>query len=473
MNYHFSKRLYDQHCSVDDGLHSAERVLIGLLLIGPDKIENVRSKVCPDDMQLAVNSSILASIYGLANEGQTPTRQLICEALGPVKIDHKLTLDDYISGCLSEAMPEMLLPIQGVVETIVRRAQLRGLDDVSRALSMARDGSKSVPEICREATDGIENVLTLFGKGNRPGMDAKDVGEAAMRGFRGEGQRGPATGFHDIDNRIGCWPLAQLSIVAARPGMGKSCFMTSAALQVAKKDASVLIFSLEMTHEQLGQRMLTDLAFTSTDPICYQNAGRGPLTTREESLLNHAQRKLDELSIHVHDRPGLTVDDISVLSKRYAAELRNRGRSLDVIFVDHIGIMTVADHHNGRRDREIADITIGLARLAKILNIPVIALCQLNRGVEGRDNKRPTLADLRDSGAIEEDASLVLMLYRQAYYLERARFDDEEAERVRLETLDRVRNKLEVGIEKNRNGATGRVDLFVHVGANAVRDGKF
>lgn len=473
MQYHFNKRAYDQHCSIDDGAHAAERVLIGLLLIGPDKIETVRPRVVPDDMQLNLHGSVLGSIYGLASEGQTPTRKLIVEALGNPKIDGKLTLDDYLSGCISEAIPEMVVPIQGVVETIVRSAQLRGLDDVSRALNMARDGSKSVPEICREASDKIENVLTLFGEGNRPGLDAKDVAEAAMRGFRGEGQKGPPTGFRDIDNRVACWPLAQLSIVAARPGMGKSCFMTSAALQIAKKNQNVLIFSLEMTHEQLGQRMLTDLAYTATDPICYQNAGRGPLTVREESLLRYAQTKLDDLSIHVHDRPGLSVDDISVLSKRYAAELRNRGRSLDVIFVDHIGIMTVSDHHNGRRDREIADITIGLARLAKTLNIPVIALCQLNRGVEGRDNKRPTLADLRDSGAIEEDASLVLMLYRQAYYLERARFDDEEAERVRLETLDRVRNKLEVGIEKNRNGATGRVDLFVHVGANAVRDGSF
>jgi replicative DNA helicase len=123
--------------------------------------------------------------------------------------------------------------------------------------------------------------------------------------------------------------------------------------------------------------------------------------------------------------------------------------------------------------REIAETTDGVATLAKNLDVPVIGLCQLNRAVEGRENKRPTLSDLRDSGAIEEDASVIIFLYRAAYYLDKEREDDMEAERKRIALLEGSKNKIELQVAKNRNGRVGIVDAFIDIGANALRNGSF
>ena len=258
----------------------------------------------------------------------------------------------------------------------------------------------------------------------------------------------------------------------AATGMGKSAILTAAALNAAKDGANVLIFSLEMTAEQIGARLLTDLAYTHIDPVKYQRRAEG-LAPRHRGLIDMAVKRLEGLTIQVCDRSGITVEEIAVLARMHAVELRQQGKTLDLIMVDHIGLITATDVHRGNRVREVAEFTQGLANLAKRLDLPVIAICQLNRAVEGRDNKRAGLSDLRDSGAIEEDASLVLMLYRPAYYLERDRFDDQQKDAVRVEKLAGCINRLEIGIEKNRNGPPGRVDVFADIGANAIRNTSF
>ena len=132
-----------------------------------------------------------------------------------------------------------------------------------------------------------------------------------------------------------------------------------------------------------------------------------------------------------------------------------------------------SDRYAGNRVREVGEISEGLMALAQELDVAVVALCQLNRGVEGRDNKRPTLADLRDSGEVEQNASLVIFLYRPAYYLEQKREDDPEIEREREALLEKHRHRLEFIVSKNRNGRPGVVDAFVNIGANAVRNASF
>jgi replicative DNA helicase len=457
-----------QGAAADDGALKNERVLIGRLLIGPEHIEEVRSKVSPNDMDMLEHARILENIYVLDYDDRTPTKHLISAALGDVEVNG-LGLEGYLSICIDEATAEMALPISGPVEAIVRSSQMRSLDAIAATLAEAPSGAQSVTDVCRQASDSLDKVMAAYGAANRPGVDAAQMADAAMRSFRGEREMGPQTGFQEIDEMIGCWPLAQLSIIAARPSMGKSTLMTNAAVNLANQDIDVLIFSIEMTHVQLGQRVLCDLAYTNPDPVEYRNAGHRALSSREANLLEQGRKRLAKMPIYVHDMAGFTIDDIADLSRRRATELRNCGRRLGAIFIDHIGIMKPVKDHKGRRDREIADITSGLASLAKELNIPVIGLCQLNRGVESRDNKRPSLADLRDSGAIEEDANLVMMLYRPVYYLEKQRFDDHGAEKERQDKVEELRNKLEVGIEKNRDGKTGRVDLFANMGANAVR----
>jgi replicative DNA helicase len=140
------------------------------------------------------------------------------------------------------------------------------------------------------------------------------------------------------------------------------------------------------------------------------------------------------------------------------------------VIIDHIGFMTPSNRYRGNRVHEVSEISAGLQRLAKSEVVSVLALHQLNRGTEGRDNKRPQLADLRDSGSLEQDADLVMFAYRSAYYLERMKFDDPDDEAERAQKLEAARNELEVGIAKSRNGPTGTVELYCDMAANAVRD---
>jgi replicative DNA helicase len=473
MQMHFNAEAYQTYCAIDRGAHAAERILIGLLLIDPKKIEDVQAKVAPHDCDERLNENLLAAIYGMHEEGQTPCKHEIIAAWGDYDVDNKTKLSDYLSGCVCDAIPESGMSIDGVVDTITNRAKRRLLESAAHTLQLATDGTRSIAQIGRTAIDQIHSILTDVGAGDRKLVGGIGLAAAGLAALEGKAKIGPKSGFADIDRLIGGWPLAQLTIIAGRPGMGKSAFGLAAALNAAKDGANVLVFSLEMTAEQIGARLLTDLAFTSLDPIRYQHRGGG-LPARQKSLVEHAIKRLGGLSIDVCDRSGITVDDIAILSRMHAQELKQRGKTLDLIVVDHIGlIMPSESAMREPRVRQVAGFTQGLATLAKRLDLPVIGLCQLNRAVEGRENKRPALSDLRDSGAIEEDASLVMMVYRPAYYLEREKFDNKQDEAEREKLLEECGHKLEIGIEKNRNGAPGRVNLFVDIGANAIRNASF
>jgi replicative DNA helicase len=472
MKNHYNHEAYEAHCGIDRGVHRAERMLMGRLLISPSLVESVRTKIAPIDLDERINENLLAAIYGMHQEGQAPTKHEIIAAWGDYEVDHHMRMSDYIAGCISEALSDVHEPIDGLVQAVANQAKRRLLESAAQTLSFATDGKRSVADIGRAAIDQIHAILTDVGDGERKLLTSAGLAQAGLASLSGKAKVGPPSGFIDLDRVTGGWPVAQLTIVAGRPGMGKSAFATSTALNAAKAGAGVLIFSLEMTAEQIGARMLTDLAYTSVDPVKYQRRAEG-LSDRHRGMVDQAITKLDALSIQVCDRSGLTVEDIAVLARMHAVEMRQKGKSLDLIMVDHIGLITPSDAYRGNRVREVAEFTKGLADLAKRLDVPVLGLCQLNRAVEGRENKRATLSDLRDSGAIEEDASLVLMLYRPAYYLERERFDDREKEATRQQMLAECVNRLEIGIEKNRNGPPGRVDLFVDIGANAVRNASF
>jgi replicative DNA helicase len=239
-----------------------------------------------------------------------------------------------------------------------------------------------------------------------------------------------------------------------------------------------------MTDEQLGARLLTDMAYDHKQPIEYEDI----LFRRAEKLRPHARRlqaarerikaltepaDLQTPLIKIVEQRGLTVGEIVAQSRKHAALLHRQGKRLSSVFVDHIGLIVPSRRNGDRRDREVAESTNGLATLAKDIDAAVIGMCQLNRKVEGRDNKRPDLADLRDSGAIEEDASVVVFLYRESYYLAKQRFDDADAENARQRQLEATKYKLELIVAKNRNGRVDVTDAYCDIGANAIRNASF
>ena len=167
---------------------------------------------------------------------------------------------------------------------------------------------------------------------------------------------------------------------------------------------------------------------------------------------------------------GLSASEIAARTRREAERLKREGRELRLVIIDHLGKVQASDRYKGSKVNEIGELSDAMARLAKRENVAVLALHQINRGVEGRDNKRPALSDLRDSGTIEQDADVVMFVFRAIYYLERLKCDKEEEERERLIKIERKPYDMEIMVAKNRGGATANVDVYANMAANAVRD---
>lgn len=278
-----------------------------------------------------------------------------------------------------------------------------------------------------------------------------------------------ATGWTDFDEMTGGFELSAFSILGARPSIGKSAAMCTMAANIASRGEGVGIFSLEMSSYSLQCRIASAHAYRPRDVIG-GNSGNpyydpflkgkmpdGPNFRRMQESLS----QIHQLPIAFDDAKGLKVSDIAARARRLKVMMEHKGYPLQAVFVDHIGHLNPDTQRNGNKVQEVTDITKRLLAISGELGIAVIGLSQLNRGTEHRGNKRPNLADLRDSGSLEQDASHVTFLYRSEYYAERNQIEDDEP----IE-----RNTMEMIVAKQRNGPVGTVKLFCEMGANAIMD---
>lgn len=265
---------------------------------------------------------------------------------------------------------------------------------------------------------------------------AKEIEAASQR----EGLSGIESGFYELDRKTSGWQKSDLIILAARPAMGKTAMLLSMAKNMADANHPVLIFSLEMSKSQLAQRLIVNATELPASKI-----KSGKLNNGDWIILNNQMGLLERMPIFIDDSANQTVFEMATKARRMVRE-----KGIECIFIDYLQLMHAEGKTINNREQEVSTISRALKQLAKELNIPVIALSQLNRGVESRvgDNKRPVLSDLRESGAIEQDADMVLMLHRPEYY---GILEDEEG--------NSTIGKAEVIIAKNRNGSTGRIRL--------------
>jgi len=271
----------------------------------------------------------------------------------------------------------------------------------------------------------IESILTeSFDR-----MEELHRNKGALRGIR--------TGYRDLDNMTAGLQRSDLIILAARPAMGKTTLVTNLAYNVATiAKLPVLFFSLEMSKEQLVDRMLADASGVDA-----WNIRTGNLSDQDFSKLSEAMGEMAEAPIYIDDTPGLSVLEMRTKARRAAHEA-----PLGVIIVDYLQLMQASGRGDGNRVQEVSEISRGLKLIARELNVPVIGLSQLSRSVESRNPQIPQLADLRESGSIEQDADIVMFIYREAYYN-----PDTERE-----------NVTDLIIAKHRNGPTGKVELYFH-----------
>ena len=252
--------------------------------------------------------------------------------------------------------------------------------------------------------------------------------------------------------------------------MGKTALAVQLAMNVAGAGGGVFYASLEMPTALLMPRLASAKLWTPGTNNClhYQTILRGDLNPQEWRFVQSAADEMKAWPFIIDDAPGLNAPELEARAQVAKAKFERGGKSLDLVVVDHLHKM----RHAGAQSKvtEYTEISSRLAEMAKRLDCPVLALAQLNRGVESRDDKRPQLADLRESGSIEQDADTVMFVYRPSYYLERERHSNPAKEADRMAQAEKAAGKLELIIEKQRSGPIGTVELWCDVAANVVRD---
>lgn len=291
--------------------------------------------------------------------------------------------------------------------------------------------------------------------------------ESALAAMKNDGKiSGVASGLVDLDQKLGGLHKSDLIILAGRPSMGKTALATNIAFNVAKacrretdslgrqktvEGGVVAFFSLEMSAEQLSTRLLADYASLSSEAI-----RRGDFKNADYERLIDAVAEIEAMPLHIDETGGIMLSALATRARR----LHRLVHGLDLIVIDYLQLITTGGKYSDNRVQEVTEITKGLKALAKELNVPILALSQLSRQVENREDKRPQLADLRESGSIEQDADVVMFVYREAYYLERTqpRLGTPEHDAWQQD-MDRLERRAEVIIGKQRHGPIGTVEL--------------
>lgn len=369
--------------------------------------------------------------------------------------------------------------IEYLARRVVEQWARTALASEAAVLNSAASDPRSNPvDLVTAAGQAFDDILADVRRGPKR-KTRVSIGRAAENAFlatqeamqRGSGLTGITWGLTDVNRLTGGMQRRDLTLVAARPSMGKSTLGLGVAIRAAKSGAGVGFISLEMDSDKLAARAISDLAYDWHVKVPYADLIRGRIEPADLESVKAASKEIAGLPLWIEDQSGLSMTDIRVKTEAMLDEAERAGVALGGLFIDHIGLIKPSSRYQGNRVNEVAEITAGLKSLAREYGIAVIALSQLSRALEQRNDKRPQLSDLRDSGAIEQDADTIIFLYREAYYLQREKGGSADAIAQRGERLADCENKLELHIAKQRNGPIQTVDLFADMGCSAVRNG--
>jgi replicative DNA helicase len=443
-----------------------ERALLGACMSYPTATEAAISVIEARHFGCHVHAAIWSAAAALVTEGRPVNPVTLGAVLGNEKIEADLTMRQYLAAIAADTSctANFVIETAKQVRDYWALRELAAQCEVNRAsaLSPGARPRELISNLIQEA-DAIR--ATLHGT-NSMGRSASEAVSALLtrveRQEAGETVEAcVTTGLHDLDRMlVGGFKSGELIVVAGRPGMGKSIFGVSFARQAAKAGHAGGLFSLEMPELQVTARLITDAAFDDGHEISASKILQNQLTEAEREAVYLAERDLGHLPLLIDDSSGLTVGEVSARARSWQARCERAGKKLSFIVIDYLKFLRASERYRGQRHYEVGEITAGLKTLAKDLGIAVVLLVQLNREVEKTPDKRPELAHLRESGDIEADADVVLLLFREAYYL--AMTNDTR--------LPEVENHMEIILAKQRMGQTGLVKVFCHTSASALRN---
>jgi replicative DNA helicase len=448
----------------------AEQALLGAVLVNNDAFDRVSDFLKPEHFVEEIHRRIFEIAGSLIRAGKVATPITLKTFLG----EHDLggvTVQQYLARLAADATTVINAFDYGrtIHDLAVRRELIQiGEDVVNVAYDAPVDSSP------REQIEEAERRLYAVAEGGRYDggfqrfSDAlKTAVDMAAKAYERDGHlSGLATGLTELDHKLGGLQASDLVIVAGRPGMGKTALATNIAFNIAKAyrgetrpdgttaaadGGRVGFFSLEMSAEQLATRIIAEQSGVPSYKI-----RRGDITENDFQQVAEAVREMQAIPFYIDQTGGISIAQLTARARRL-----KRQRGLDLLVVDYLQLLAGSrTGRNENRVQELTEITTGLKALAKELNVPILALSQLSRQVEQRDDKRPQLSDLRESGSIEQDADVVMFVFREEYYLEnrKPREGTEEFPEWQRK-MDEMHGKAEVIIGKQRHGPTGTVEL--------------
>jgi len=391
------------------------------------------------------------------------------------------TIKNYIPDIQSDTLKDLSFQIDQIIfSKDIFKNYLETLQDLYLRRELFKiTQSKNTESTSFETSNNINDIvldlekklfdLSNFKKDNYEFKDFATVTKSSLKivekAFKKKGKySGIVSGFEDLDNMLGGLQNSDLIILAGRPSMGKTALATNIAFNAAKyfsneeEKASAVMFSLEMSAEQIGLRILAEQAKIPSDKL-----RKGDLNEKDSIELSNAYQEIHNLNFFFDDSPNLTVSELRSKLRRY-----KNNYNIKLVLIDYLQLIKPEGSRDNRVS-ELSEITRNLKQLAKEFDLPVVSLSQLSRQVENRDDKRPLLSDLRESGSIEQDADVVMFIYRESYYLQRnepTRGPDETQDSYNKkhdawkDRNEEVFNKAELIVAKQRNGPTGKVDLY-------------
>ena len=440
----------------------AEQALLGSILVNNDIIDEVSSLVSSNIFYDPAHVKIYEVIESLNNKGMIANpitlknffeKDNMLNEVGGTEYLVKLTR---FSGSTKQAIDYAKI----IHEMYLRRELVQISDKLSSDTLNANSQEQNAENIIEDTEKSLFDLAErgsftqTFLKFNQALDQTIEMATLAMK--NDQGIVGVPTGLSDLDEKLGGLHKSDLVILAGRPSMGKTALATNIAYNAAQnilkrqEKSSVAFFSLEMSSEQLSTRILSEQARIRSDDI-----RRGKVTEEEINRYIETSRNIYNLPLYIDETPAITIATLSNRARRI-----KRLFGLNLIVVDYIQLMRASSIRNDGRVQEISEITQGLKALAKELAVPVLALSQLSRAVEQRDDKQPQLADLRESGSIEQDADVVMFVYREAYYLERKQPKLGSIEHAEWQSkMNDVNGLADIILGKQRHGPTGTVKV--------------
>ncbi|MBE6152205.1 MAG: replicative DNA helicase [Firmicutes bacterium] len=419
----------------------AEQSVLGSMFLSKYALQKAVESLTKDVFYLDSHAKIFEVISDLAEKGSSIDLTTVTVELDNRKILKQVGDVNYVAEVVN-SVPSAA-NVDEYIKIVEEKAILRRL--INEATEIVSDGYNSIDsvnDILDNAEKKILNVVkTRKGTEFRTIQDVLFKTQADLEKLAQTKNEitGIATGFYDLDKITSGLHANELIIIAARPAMGKTAFALNLATNIAvQSKQTVALFNMEMGAEQLAMRMLSSLG--QIDAYKLKN---GRLEHNDWKRVNEAISRLADTKLFIDDTPGMTISEIRAKCRRLASSEGGLG----IVIIDYLQLISGSAKYAGNRQQEVSEISRSLKTLAMELGIPVVALAQLSRTVEGREDKRPLLSDLRESGSIEQDADIVAFLYRDDYYTKQI-------------TIDENTSESEFIIAKHRNGPTATVDLI-------------